>query len=159
LAEQAPCRRAPARAGESLASREGVMPGVMVGLMPGVIFRASLFALVLVASCEVTPRERAGAAAEPIGERSGQCVRDDDCVLLPSALTCCVECPPAPPFEPAPSWVLGGMLIQHETDCAERDRACQEVRCDPVPAGCAARAACVNRRCVAVTSGCELPTT
>ena len=94
----------------------------------------------------------------PGGEAAAQCVRDDDCVLLPSALTCCVECPPAPPFESVPSWVLGGMLIQLETDCAERDRACQAVRCEPVPEGCVARAGCVNGRCVAVTAGCEAPT-
>ena len=123
------------------------------------ISRASLLAILLAASCEPAPQERAGtAAAQRTDESPVQCVRDDDCALLPSALTCCVECPPAPPFEPAPSWVLGGMLIQHETDCAERDRACQEVRCEPVPEGCVARAACVNGRCVAVTAGCELPT-
>jgi hypothetical protein len=113
----------------------------------------------LVAACERASLEPAGATAAPEDrDRSAQCVRDDDCVLLPSALTCCVECAPAPPFEPVPSWVLGGMLIQNETDCAERDRACQEVRCEPAPRGCVARAACANGRCIAVTSGCELPT-
>jgi hypothetical protein len=125
----------------------------------GVVFRASLFAILLAASCDRGPPELA-AAPRPAGpsQAAVECARDDDCVLLPSALTCCVECPPAPPFEPAPSWVLGGMLVQHETDCAERDRACPEVRCEPVPEGCVARAACAAGRCIAVSSGCELPT-
>jgi hypothetical protein len=126
-----------------------------------VTLRASLIAILLAASCEPSAvlelAARPGAGARPAGE-STQCLRDDDCALLPSALTCCVECPPAPPFEPAPSWVLGGMLIQLETDCAQLDRACPEVRCEPVPAGCVARAACVNGRCVAVSSGCGTPT-
>jgi hypothetical protein len=115
-----------------------------------VTLRASLIAILLAASCE--PSEALELAARP------QCLRDDDCALLPVALTCCVECPPAPPFEPVPSWVLGGMLIQLETDCAQLDRACPEVRCEPVPEGCVARAACVNGRCVAVSSGCGTPT-
>jgi len=123
-----------------------------------VAFRSSRFAICILASClascERSPLERA-AAAQPASDQSAQCVRDDDCVLLPSALTCCIECPPGPPFEPAPSWVLAGMLIQNETDCAERVRACPDVRCDPVPEGCRARAACAAGRCVAVTSGCE----
>lgn len=121
------------------------------------MFRARVFAILLAASCDRGPPELE-AARRPAGDDAVQCVRDDDCVLLPSALTCCVECPPAPPFEPAPSWVLGGMLVQHETDCAERVRACPEVRCEPIPEGCVARAACVDGRCVAVSSGCELPT-
>ena len=97
----------------------------------------------------------AGAAAS----EGAECASDNDCALLPAALTCCVECPPAPPFEPAPGWVLAGMLIQNEAECAERDRACPVVRCDPVPRGCAARAACAAGRCIAAASGCEIPTT
>lgn len=128
-----------------------------------------LIAIFLAAACDrsappelerVTGAAEAGRmarTARPAGE-SVQCLGADDCVLLPAALTCCVECPPAPPFEPAPSWVLGGMLIQLETDCAERDRACPAVRCEPVPAGCVARAACVRGRCAAVSSGCGTPT-
>jgi hypothetical protein len=121
-----------------------------------VSLRASLIAILLAAACD-RASDLAAAARASEGEPA-QCVRDDDCVLLPSALTCCVECPPAPPFEPAPSAVLGGMLIEHETECAQRDRACPEVRCDPVPEGCRARAACAKGRCIAVTSGCEVPT-
>lgn len=123
--------------------------------------RATILAILLLASCERAPVERSAAAARPAGgdqgtDQTAQCERDGDCVLLPSALTCCIECPPAPPFEAAPSWVLDGMLVQNETDCAARDRACPEVRCDPVPEGCRARAACADGRCVAVTSGCEI---
>jgi hypothetical protein len=130
--------------------------GELLATGVGVVLRPGLIAILLAASCDRRPFPRE-AEAQPAGP--AECVRDDDCVLLPSALTCCVECPPAPPFEPAPSWVLGGMLVQNETDCAGRDRACPEVRCEPVPEGCRARAACAGGRCVAVTLGCELPTT
>lgn len=86
-----------------------------------------------------------------------QCARDDECVLLPTALTCCIECPPAPPFEAAPSWVLDGMLIENETVCAEPRHLCPPVTCEPLPEGCVARAACVAGRCVVLSQGCELP--
>jgi hypothetical protein len=119
--------------------------------------RAALFAILLAASCDRAPLTHE-AEARTSEDEPAQCVRDDDCVLLPSALTCCIECPPAPPFEPAPSQLLAGKLIQLETECAQRDRACPEVRCDPVPPGCTARAACAAGRCVAVTSGCDVPT-
>jgi hypothetical protein len=90
-------------------------------------------------------------------EERAQCMRDDDCVLLPNALTCCIECPPAPPFEPAPSWVLDGMLIENETVCPQRWK-CPPIECDPVPPGCIAKAACRGGRCIAVTTGCDRPT-
>lgn len=117
---------------------------------------ASASILLLLVSCG--PASLGQPANRPAGDEAAQCVRDDDCALLPSVLTCCIECPPAPPFEPVPSWVLGGMLVQHETDCAYYDRACPEVGCEPVPPGCLARAACADGRCVAVTSGCGIPT-
>jgi hypothetical protein len=116
----------------------------------------------LAAGCQRTalelPAEEQPATVAPAGADDARCARDDDCALLPSALTCCIQCRPAPPFEPVPSRVLAGMLVQNETECAERDRACPEVRCDPIPEGCVARAACVDGRCVAVASGCDIPT-
>ncbi len=84
-------------------------------------------------------------------------MRDDDCVLLPADLTCCIECPPVPPYEAAPSWVLDGMLIENETECAERTSICPEIPCAQQVEGCTARAACRHGRCVAIATGCELP--
>ena len=124
-----------------------VLGAVLAAVLAGACQRASL----------ELPAEEQPATGAP-GGAAARCVRDDDCALLPAALTCCVECPPAPPFEVAPSWVLAGMLVQNETECAQRDRACPEVRCEPVPEGCVARPACVDGRCVAVASGCNIPT-
>ena len=85
---------------------------------------------------------------------NAECHADDDCVLLPSELSCCGECPPAPPFHAAPRWVLDGMLVEAETTCSYDTRACAPMACDPVPPGCIARPACEAGRCVARTSGC-----
>lgn len=145
--------------GEPLAKPTGVLPravflaSIVVGVA-GLV--GSLAAACQRASLDL-PAEEQPATGAHAGAGGAQCARDDDCALLPSALTCCIECPPAPPFEPAPSWVLAGMLVQNETECAERDRACPEVRCEPVPQGCVARAACVEGRCVTVASGCDIP--
>jgi hypothetical protein len=118
-------------------------------------------ALYLVAIA-VTGCDRIGTESAPVSSAGtsepAQCLRDDDCVLLPSQLTCCIECPPAPPFEAAPGWVLDGMLIESETACAEATRLCPRIHCEPVPAACTARAACVEQRCTAVTEGCLIPT-
>jgi hypothetical protein len=84
------------------------------------------------------------------------CVKDRDCVLMPY-ITCCGECPPAPPFEPAPREALDAVLIEAEQRCATDFRPCPPLVCDPVPAGCWAKAACDDGRCVAVTDGCLLP--
>jgi hypothetical protein len=118
------------------------------------VFRLSILAIATLAACEKTPGDFSARTA-PAGE-SAQCVRDPDCVLLPSTLTCCTECPPAPPFEPAPEWVLDGMLVENETVCAA-GRSCVPEDCAPVPAGCVARAACVAGTCVAVATGCDRP--
>jgi len=86
-----------------------------------------------------------------------ECTRDEDCVLLPSTMTCCAECPPAPPFEAAPASVLDGMLVENETVCSQSRKPCTPAECVPVPEGCVARAACDAGQCVAVSSGCEMP--
>ncbi len=104
------------------------------------------------AACRKAPGEASRTSSE-----TTECASDDDCVLLPSALTCCVECPPAPPFEAAATWVLDGMLIEQETVCAE-GRHCPEVECELPPPGCVAHAACVASHCVVVASGCDRPT-
>ncbi len=117
-----------------------------------------LISLVVLAACERPALEPPPAAVEE-AEQLPQCVRDEDCVLLPAALTCCIECPPAPPFEAAPSWVLDGMLIENETECAEARHLCPEITCEPVAETCIARPACVTGRCVPLAEGCEQPTT
>lgn len=117
----------------------------------------ALFVMLVVAACDRPACDPPPAPAEQREEP--QCMRNDDCVLLPAALTCCIECPPAPPFEAAPSWVLDGMLIENETECAEPRHLCPEIRCELVPATCIARAACIAGKCVALAEGCELPTT
>ncbi len=110
--------------------------------------------LALAACDRVSAESQAETVAPP--PPAAQCVRDGDCVLLPDALTCCVECPPVPPFHAAPSWVLDGMLIENETDCVAHPR-CPAVTCEAPPAGCEARAACVDGRCTAIATGCGLP--
>lgn len=91
---------------------------------------------------------------------NAQCVRDDHCAIVPAALTCCPDesCPPAPPFEAAPTWVVDGMYIENEDRCLRTELTCAPAQCPPVPAGCHARAACVDGRCEAVSIGCGLPT-
>ena len=115
----------------------------------------SFVALAVLAGCDRVTIEREREANAPLSHDT-QCVRDEDCVLLPAALTCCIECPPAPPFEAAPSWVLDGMLIENDTVCPERWR-CPEVTCEAVSTDCIARAACDDGCCVALAIGCELP--
>ncbi|HEU0031459.1 MAG TPA: hypothetical protein VFQ53_12560 [Kofleriaceae bacterium] len=114
-----------------------------------------------VASDRPAPRETTPASPSPAPARTGElgdeCITDDDCALVPAALTCCNECPPAPPFDPAPRWVVDGMLIQLETDCARSDRLCVPAICERVPEGCVARAVCARGRCIASSTGCELP--
>ncbi|MCX5747406.1 MAG: hypothetical protein NT062_33495 [Proteobacteria bacterium] len=98
--------------------------------------------------------DRAGSASAPRSSPlEAQCALDDDCVLLPDALTCCLECPPAPPFEAAPRWMLDGMLIEHETTCAI-PKLCPPVRCTPIPVGCVATPVCREGRCAFDSTGC-----
>jgi hypothetical protein len=87
------------------------------------------------------------------------CTGDRDCVLLPY-VTCCGECPPAPPFEAGSIHDLDAILIESEQICAERRVSCLDVTlaCDVVPRGCEARPACVAGRCVVVEVGCGPPT-
>jgi hypothetical protein len=87
------------------------------------------------------------------------CSRDHDCVLMPY-VTCCGECPPAPPFEVGTIHDLDAILIESEQMCAERRVSCLDVTlaCDAVPPGCEARPACADGRCVVVEAGCGPPT-
>jgi hypothetical protein len=80
-------------------------------------------------------------------------------MLVPSALTCCTECPPAPPFEAAPTWVIDAMYIENENRCLATEIDCGDIECPQVSAGCTGRAVCAEGRCTALSTGCEIPTT
>jgi hypothetical protein len=74
-------------------------------------------------------------------------------VLFP-VLSCCGECPPAAPFEAVTRAELDAALIEDEQRCAIEDHDCTRHACEPRPAGCAPRAACVDTRCAALAPGC-----
>jgi hypothetical protein len=113
-----------------------------------------LVALVLWTGCGVR-EARAGHGARTEAPRGDECTIDSDCVLMPE-VTCCGECPPAPPFEAAPRESLDAVLIEAEERCATDLRPCTPPVCDPVPRGCWAKAACDDGRCVAATDGCVI---
>jgi hypothetical protein len=103
-------------------------------------------------------RRRGGGEvrAEPVvitAPDAGECATDEDCVLLP-VLSCCGECPPAAPFEALTRAELDAELIVEEEHCAREDHDCAEHACEPLPAGCRPRAACVATRCEVVAPGC-----
>lgn len=101
------------------------------------------------------------AACDKLATRANpetQCTRDEDCTLVPSELTCCIDCAPAPPFQAAPVWVVDGMYIENEDRCLETDRECPKITCANIPLGCSARAVCAAGRCAAVATGCGIPT-
>ncbi len=101
--------------------------------------------------------EKLSASPEQASESAPQCVRDADCTLVPSSLTCCADCAPAPPFEAAPVWVVDGMYIENDDRCLAPEISCGEVECPLVPPGCTAHAVCSDGRCTPVTAGCEIP--
>lgn len=96
--------------------------------------------------------------ATPAADDNGaanRCAVDDDCGLMPSVLTCCGECPPAPPFEAVPRTAIDAALLELETTCSARTLACVETpACDSVPVGCEARAVCDHGRCRLIEEGC-----
>lgn len=112
-----------------------------------------IVAMLVLAACDSWP-----SLATSEAESSAQCVRDEDCTLVPSALTCCAECPPAPPFRAAPLWTVDRMYIENEHRCLATEIGCPEITCARVQAGCTARATCARGRCTAVTTGCGIPT-
>jgi hypothetical protein len=88
--------------------------------------------------------------AVPTGD--AECVRDDDCALLPYA-TCCGECPPEPPYEAGSRQELDAIFIELESRCGLDRRPCEPPVCVARPAGCYVRAACRAGECVAETDG------
>lgn len=111
----------------------------------------------LLAGC---PERAAAPQDAPAGPaRSGElprlveCADDSHCALLPH-VTCCGECPPAPPFDVGNRQDLDALFIEAETRCAQDRRPCRPPVCEPRPRGCYARAACVAQRCVVESEGC-----
>jgi hypothetical protein len=79
------------------------------------------------------------------------CVTDDDCVLMPSLVTCCGECEPSPPFRAAPR----SDLTDLRSDCLRREQLCDPPVCTAKPAGCEARAVCRSGTCAVISHACE----
>jgi hypothetical protein len=86
-------------------------------------------------------------------EATAECRTDDDCTLMPAAITCCGECEPVPPFEPVPRTAVDSVLLELETRCAERPGPCDPPVCEKSPPGCQADAICHAGRCLVVQSG------
>jgi len=87
----------------------------------------------------------------------GECTEDDDCTILPSELTCCGECEPAPPFVAVTRDVMDALLLEHETRCARSTRLCHPPTCEAPANGCSAEARCAAGRCVIEVMGCDKP--
>lgn len=85
-------------------------------------------------------------------DHASECIEDEDCVLLPSALTCCGECDPAPPFEALPRAQLEDRRAALVEECAPATRLCEPPACPAVPQACRARATCRAGICQAVAS-------
>jgi len=112
-------------------------------------------ALTLLAGCpDLPPREEVRSADVPAPLLDADCARDQDCALLPY-VTCCGECPPAPPFDVGTREDLDAIFIEQEERCALDRRECTPPTCDPLPPGCYARAGCVAGRCVVEVDGCD----
>ena len=91
----------------------------------------------------------------PVGERAAdsmECRVADDCTLMPSAITCCGECDPVPPFQAVPHTDVDAWLIEVETRCAGKPPACDPPSCEAAPPGCEAHAACVSGHCMVVAN-------
>jgi len=96
-------------------------------------------------------------APTAVAVQAAECKSNDDCTLLPSQLTCCGECAPAPPFEAVTRQEMDALLIERETTCSQSPRLCQPPVCEPPPRGCSAQARCSVGRCVVDETGCDKP--
>lgn len=84
-----------------------------------------------------------------------ECELDEDCGLVPLAITCCGECDPAPPFRAAPRTEIDAVLLDLETECSQSARGCEPPACSALPANCTARAVCRAGMCtVEQSDGC-----
>lgn len=86
-----------------------------------------------------------------------QCTRDDDCVLVPSLITCCGECQPAPPFEAVPLGRLASRRTAASEMCLPSTRGCEPPVCPAVIQGCEVRAICAAGSCAVEASERCLP--
>src|SRR5688572_7895221 len=92
------------------------------------------------ARTRVRPADELAPAVGP------SCIVDSDCALLPY-VTCCGECPAAPPFDVGTREDLDAILIEMEQRCALDLRECTPPTCELIQNGCSARAACVDGHC------------
>jgi len=92
--------------------------------------------------------------APPPGE-ADDCVTDDDCTLLPPIISCCGECDPVPPFEAVPRSTVDALLLELDTQCAQRTGLCTPPVCESAPPGCFARATCAAGHCHVVDGDCS----
>lgn len=85
-----------------------------------------------------------------------ECVVDDDCVLMPSVISCCGECDPRPPFHAVTGKALDALRMELDAMCEDSCGECDPPVCEPLPPECYASAACIDGRCVPLVYGCEL---
>jgi hypothetical protein len=91
----------------------------------------------------------------PAATARPECTQDADCALMPSVITCCGDCEPAPPFEAVPVGSLEARLRETADACFPTTRLCDPPSCPIVPEGCQARAVCAAGSCsVEATERC-----
>jgi hypothetical protein len=120
------------------------MQGMRGGVLACWLGLAFVYAFARYTSASGSERWR---SREPV---TTECRVDDDCMLLPSAMTCCGECDPVPPFEAVPRTAVDALLIELETRCAEKPGPCEPPACESSPRGCSAHAACIGEHCTVV---------
>ena len=109
--------------------------------------------LAFVHACDRLPSSSGSASQLSREPPTIECRIDDDCTLLPPAMTCCGECDPVPPFEAVPRTAVDALLLELETRCAEKPGPCQPPACESSPPGCEAYSTCVGGHCMVVQSG------
>ncbi len=82
-----------------------------------------------------------------------ECVRDEDCVLQPSRITCCGTCPAARPYEAISAVHLVQLLRDADLGCARTLQHCDPPACPGVETDSEVHAACTAGVCRVV----ELP--
>jgi hypothetical protein len=91
----------------------------------------------------------------PAGPAPAECRHDVDCALMPALLTCCGECEAVAPFEAVTKRRLQTLRSETDARCAPPTRLCDPPSCSQLPAGCEARAICIEGSCRAdATEAC-----
>ena len=86
----------------------------VIGLLPLAITAISVATI----ECYYADDER----RVPANPAPAECVRDADCALVPSLITCCGECEPAPPFEAVTKPLLEAVRNETDAQCAPATR-------------------------------------